>query len=71
MHLSRVGSKKDPGFGNITVDILEQIEKSVEGPATKKFLTKVHKSSADESHSVDSVLIEQGGRDNVLIDKVK
>jgi 2Fe-2S ferredoxin len=46
-------------FGDITVDTTEQIEKSAEGPVTKKFLTKVHKSSAQESYSLGGVLIEQ------------
>lgn len=49
-------------FGDITVDTTEQIEKSAEGPVTKKFLTKVHKSSAQESHSLGGVLIEQDGK---------
>ncbi|MGE0527074.1 MAG: 2Fe-2S iron-sulfur cluster-binding protein [Bdellovibrionales bacterium] len=55
-------------FGDITVDTSEQIEKSSEGPVTKKFLTKVHKSSADESHSVGGVLIEQ---DEQLLHELK
>jgi ferredoxin len=46
-------------FGDITVDTSEQIEKSAEGPVTKKFLTKVHKTSAQESHSLGGILIEQ------------
>jgi 2Fe-2S ferredoxin len=46
-------------FGDITVDTSEQIEKSAEGPVTKKFLTKVHKATAAESHSLGGVLIEQ------------
>lgn len=46
-------------FGDITVDTSEQIEKAAEGPVTKKFLTKVHKNSAEESHSLGGVLIEQ------------
>lgn len=49
-------------FGDITVDTTEQIEKEGEGPVTKKFLTKVHKSSVDESHSVGGVFIEQDGQ---------
>jgi len=49
-------------FGDITVDTTEQIEKASEGPVTKKFLTKVHKSSAQESHSLGGVLIEQDGK---------
>jgi ferredoxin, 2Fe-2S len=42
-------------FGDITVDTAEQVEKSAEGPVTKKFLTKVHKTSASESHSIGGV----------------
>lgn len=49
-------------FGDITVDTSEQLEKAAEGPVTKKFLTKVHKSSAAESHSLGGVLIEQEGQ---------
>lgn len=48
-------------FGDITVDTTEQIEKSAEGPVTKKFLTKVHKTSAQDSHSIGGVMIEQDG----------
>jgi 2Fe-2S ferredoxin len=46
-------------FGDVTVDTTEQIEKSAEGPVTKKFLTKVHKATAAESFSLGGVLIEQ------------
>ena len=49
-------------FGDITVDTQEQIEKSAEGPVTKKFLTRVHKSSASESHSLGGVMLEQDGQ---------
>lgn len=55
-------------FGDITVDTSEQIEKSAEGPVTKKFLTKVHKSTAQESHSLGGVLIEQ---DEKLLHELK
>jgi len=48
-------------FGDITVDTTEQNEKSAEGPVTKKFLTKVHKATAAESHSLGGILIEQDG----------
>ena len=48
-------------FGDITVDTAEQIEKSAEGPVTKKFLTKVHKTSAQDSHSLGGVMLEQDG----------
>lgn len=46
-------------FGDITVDTQEQVEKGAEGPVTKKFLTKVHKATAEESHSIGGVLLEQ------------
>ncbi len=55
-------------FGDITVDLTEQLEKAAEGPVTKKFLTKVHKSSIEETHSVSGVLIEQ---DQDLIQSIK
>ncbi|MGE4133893.1 MAG: 2Fe-2S iron-sulfur cluster-binding protein [Bdellovibrionales bacterium] len=48
-------------FGDVTVDTAEQIEKAAEGPVTKKFLSKVHKQSPQESHSLGGVLIEQDG----------
>lgn len=46
-------------FGDITVDTSEQIERGAEGPVTKKFLTKVKKTNAADSHSLGGVLIEQ------------
>ncbi len=55
-------------FGDVTVDTSEQLEKATEGPVTKKFLTKVHKSSAQESHSLGGVLIEQDGE---LLQEIK
>ncbi len=55
-------------FGDVTVDLSEQVEKAAEGPVTKKFLTKVHKSSAAESHSLGGVLIEQ---DEKLLKELK
>lgn len=51
-------------FGDVTVDTTEHIERASEGPITKKFLSRVQKSSAQESHSVGGVLIEQ--EENVL-----
>jgi 2Fe-2S ferredoxin len=44
-------------FGDITVDTTEQIAKGAEGPVTKKFLTKVHKESAEKSHSLGGVML--------------
>ncbi len=49
-------------FGDIVVDTAEQLAKSNDGPVTKKFLTKVHKNSAQESHSLGGMLIEQDGQ---------
>jgi ferredoxin len=49
-------------FGDITVDTAEQVEKSAEGPVTKKFLTKVHKESAAESHSLGGVMLEENNQ---------
>jgi 2Fe-2S ferredoxin len=46
-------------FGDITVDTSEHLDRAGEGPITKKFLSRVQKSSAQESHSVGGVLIEQ------------
>lgn len=51
-------------FGDITVDTKEHLDRANEGPITKKFLSRVQKSSAQESHSVGGVLIEQ--EENVL-----
>jgi ferredoxin len=55
-------------FGDVTVDTSEQAAKFSEGPVTKKFLAKVHKSSAQESHSQGGVLIEQ---DEQLLQELK
>lgn len=46
-------------FGDVTVNLQEQVEKAGEGPVTKKFLAKVHKTSASESHSVGGVFLEE------------
>lgn len=46
-------------FGDVTVNLQEQVDKAGEGPVTKKFLTKVHKASASESHSIGGVFLEQ------------
>lgn len=46
-------------FGDIVVDTSEQLDKTSEGPVTKKFLSRVHKTSAQDTHSVGGVLIEQ------------
>lgn len=46
-------------FGDITVDLTEQIEKANESKVNKKFLKKAQKESPEKSHSVGGVLIEQ------------
>lgn len=46
-------------FGDVTVDTKEHLDRANEGPITKKFLSRVQKTSAQESHSVGGVLIEQ------------
>lgn len=55
-------------FGDITVDTQEQLDKGTEGPVTKKFLAKVQKTNASESHSLGGVMIEQDG---ALIESLK
>ena len=46
-------------FGNITVDLTEQMERANEGLVPKKFLQRTQKESAEDTHSVGGVLIEQ------------
>lgn len=46
-------------FGDITVDISEQLDKSTEGPVPKKFLARANKGKPEDYHSVGGVLIEQ------------
>lgn len=46
-------------FGDITVDVSEQLEKAGEDLVTKKFLNRAQKESAEDSHSVGGILIEQ------------
>lgn len=48
-------------FGDIVVDTAEQLDKAGEGPITKKYLSRIHKDSAEDTHSVGGVLIEQDG----------
>jgi 2Fe-2S ferredoxin len=55
-------------FGDIVVDTTEQLEKEAEGPVTKKFLTKVHKETAAQSHSLGGVMLEESGE---LINSLK
>ena len=46
-------------FGDVTIDTSEHVGKEGEGAVTKQFLQRVHKTSADQTHSVNGVLIEQ------------
>jgi ferredoxin len=46
-------------YGDVAVDTTEHLDRAGEGPITKKFLSRVQKTSAQESHSVGGVLIEQ------------
>ncbi len=45
-------------FGNITVDLTEQVEKATEGKVNKKFLQRAQK-EAENSHAAEGILIEQ------------
>lgn len=51
-------------YGDITVDLSEQIEMAKEGSVPKKFLARANKERAEDYNSVGGVLIEQ---DEVLI----
>ena len=46
-------------FGDVTVDTTEHVGKEGEGAVTKQFLQRVQKTSAEQTHSVNGVLIEQ------------
>ena len=46
-------------FGDVTIDTSEHVGKEGEGAVTKQFLQRVHKATAEETHSVNGVLIEQ------------
>jgi ferredoxin len=46
-------------FGDITVDLAEQLEKEGEGPVPKKFLARANKERVEDYNSVGGVLIEQ------------
>lgn len=46
-------------FGDITVDVSEQIEKANEAKVNKKFLKRAQKETAEQSHALSGVLIEQ------------
>ncbi len=46
-------------FGDITVDISEQLEKANVDPVSKKFLARAQKETAADSHALGGILIEQ------------
>ena len=46
-------------FGDITVDLSEQVEKASEAKVNKKFLKRAQKENAEDSHSEGGVFIEQ------------
>ena len=46
-------------FGDVTIDTTEHVGKEGEGAVTKQFLQRVQKGTAEETHSVNGVLIEQ------------
>lgn len=46
-------------FGDITVDLTEQIEKTSEGHVPKKFLARANKERAEDYNSVGGVLLEE------------
>ncbi len=46
-------------FGDITVDVTEQIEKANEAKVNKKFLKRAQKANAEDSHALNGILIEQ------------
>ncbi|MGE0763137.1 MAG: 2Fe-2S iron-sulfur cluster-binding protein [Bdellovibrionales bacterium] len=46
-------------FGDITVDLAEQLEKTNEGPVPKKFLARANKERAEDYNSVGGVLLEE------------
>ncbi len=48
-------------FGDVTIDVSEQMAKASEGPVTQKFLERVQKGDASEAHSKSGILIEQEG----------
>lgn len=46
-------------FGDVVVDTKEHLDRLSSGPVTKKFLSRVQKDSAEQSHSVGDVLIQK------------
>lgn len=54
-------------FGDITVDLTEQVEKASESNVSKKFLARTDKESADELHAVGGIFLEQ---EKAIVDEV-
>lgn len=46
-------------FGDITVDVTEQIERAQEAKVNKKFLKRAQKENAEDSHALGGILIEE------------
>ncbi len=46
-------------FGDVVVDTQEHLDRLSSGPVTKKFLSRVQKTSAEQSYSVGDVLIQK------------
>lgn len=46
-------------FGDITIDLSEQVEKASEGKVNKKFLQRAQKERPEDSHAAEGILIEQ------------
>lgn len=51
-------------YGDVTVDLTEQLEKNNEGSVPKKFLARANKEKAEDYNSVGGVLLEE---DNALM----
>jgi len=57
-------------FGNVTVDLSEQIEKASEAKVNKKFLKRAQIENPEDSYSEGGILIEQDDDfDKVSVDK--
>lgn len=48
-------------FGDVTIDLSEQLEKVNEGPVPKKFLARANKDRPEDYNSVGGVLLEEDG----------
>lgn len=49
-------------YGDVVVNVQEHLDRESSGHMTKKFLSRVQKDSAEESHSVGDVLIQKDNR---------